>query len=55
MKKIKLSIYLEPAQLKMINEIMRVTRQSRALIFREAVNCYLTLSREKKENRNEVV
>lgn len=56
MKKIKMSIYLDPTQVRMLEEIANVTKQSLAPIFREAVNCYLSLSRTpKKEKPNEMV
>ena len=49
MRKMKVSLYLEPAQLRLINEITNKLGQKRSLIFREAVNCYLTLYQESKK------
>lgn len=43
MSKIKISLYLDPAQMRLIDEIANKLNQKRALILREAVNCYLTI------------
>jgi len=51
MKKEKISLYLDPSQLKLINEIASKLQQKRALILRESINYYLSLyRRSKKEN-----
>lgn len=52
MRKIKISLYLEPTQLRLINEVTKELRQKRAFILREAVNCYMALyARSKSELR----
>jgi predicted transcriptional regulator len=54
--KVKISLYLAPAQLRLIDEIAKKFHQGRAIILREAVSCYLSLySKSKEESRNEVV
>jgi len=51
MKK-KVSLYLDPAQLRLIDEVTRRLGQKRSLIFREAVNCYLSLYQKSKSMRS---
>ena len=48
MSKVKISLYLDPTQLRLVNEIAEKFHQRRALILREAVNCYIY---EKKNER----
>jgi len=57
MEKIKISLYLDPIQLKFINEIANKLHQKRAFILREAVNCYISsyLKSKKKRDSDEVV
>jgi predicted transcriptional regulator len=56
MSKVKISVYLDPSQLKLINEIADRLKQKRALVLREAVNCYLTLYvRSKRSGEDEMV
>lgn len=56
MRKIKISLYLDRSQLKLINEISSKLHQKRALVLREAVNYYLSLYLKSMESdKNEVV
>ncbi len=48
MKKIKISLYLALAQMKLLDEIKKELRQKRSLVLREAVNCYLSLYQKSK-------
>jgi len=43
MRKSKISLYLNSTQLRLIDEIAKKLHQKRALILREAVNCYISL------------
>ncbi len=51
MRMVKISLYLDPAQIKMMNKIAKELKQKRSLLFREAVNmyisCYLKSKKEK--------
>lgn len=49
MKKEKISLYLDPSQLKLINEIASKLHQKKALILRESINYYLSLYRRSKK------
>lgn len=56
MRKIKISLYLAPAQIRLIDEVANKLHRSRGLILREAVSCYLSLySKSKEENLDEMV
>jgi predicted transcriptional regulator len=51
MRKTKISLYLDPTQLKFINEIANRLNQNRALILREAINVYISLYLESKKEK----
>jgi len=51
MNKVKISLYLGPTQLRLIDEITRQLNQKRSLILREAVNCYISLCLTSKEKK----
>jgi len=51
MRKAKISLYLDRAQLRLIDEIARKLHQKRTLILREAVNCYISLYLKSKEEK----
>jgi|Deesub1362B_J571_1020462.scaffolds.fasta_scaffold02189_8 metal-responsive CopG/Arc/MetJ family transcriptional regulator len=52
MRKIKISIYLDPIQVKMMNKISKELKQKRSLLFREAINLYISYYLKSKEKQN---
>jgi len=55
MAKIKVSIYLEPAQLRQIDLIAKMLHQKRALTLRDALNCYIGFFLKSKKRTENVV
>jgi predicted transcriptional regulator len=56
MKKTKISLYLDPAQLRLLDEIAITMHQRRALVLRDAINCHISAYlRSPRRFKDEVV
>jgi len=51
MNKVKVSLYLDPNQLRLIEQIKRELKQKRSVILRDAVNCYISLCMRSRRNK----